>query len=673
MIIQYEDHVECSDSFMSVLSSMRSKVDLSLPGVEEPSGDFGAQATSFIESQDDLSFVALSSTSSHRDAPRPLVPVVANTLVMSKPALSKKRRRDATPETRGKSKRTSTPRLRHDNSQIQFAPIASSSPLIDESQHLTERQREVRERQRENAALYSDVRSSSPGLPAQKSSPDVAQESPVANNGRQQKTTPERPTSYEDLISSTPTPRRGQVLQIDDYNDPPSSPPEPRPYPLLSEIQSRSRASSSLENWEFSSPPGSPVTSRQQVAHDAEPPHLVLTDDSTQHKAALSTSEQALAMEDVPGSMEVIPSSVIPAEFSTARETRDAVIGAQEPPSTPPQAPATELHAASKSAGDDLMDARSSPPVDETAAGEALPEMKDTSFALSEVDESGLIKFVVELETRTCDLPLTKATPSADKQSTVGSAAQDCITVSSSPPRRSRRTSKRSGSPMVPSTPDEAAEVAEAEPTIRKRKRGGAKQIDGRRKKRRSSEPEEAQPVDNGSQGTSPSALRLPRRSLGVKRRRSARTARAGRAISEASQLEDVKPAMSDDHVGDTDEELMSQLVTESNAASQSHSPPYEGVAEEPAEIPDSMDPGSINDKAAGSIQPRGGHDDSGDRVEDQGQDGAATIMEKLRGGLDGLRQASSLSREEVYKIEDMLMDMKRELFAAESRGRQSV
>ncbi|CRG90118.1 Midasin [Talaromyces islandicus] len=59
-------------------------------------------------------------------------------------------------------------RLRHDNSQIQFVPIESSPlPSDIESQLLTERQREVKERQRgSNAMFLDDLPSSSPALPS---------------------------------------------------------------------------------------------------------------------------------------------------------------------------------------------------------------------------------------------------------------------------------------------------------------------------------------------------------------------------------------------------------------------------------------------------------------------------------------------------------------------------
>lgn len=326
------------------------------------------------------------------------------------------------------------------------------------------------------------------------------------------------------------------------------------------------------------------------------------------------------------------------------------------------------------------MDARSSPLEQRKAARDGMrSQTKDASFALSEGDESGLRNLVVELESRgppghmSMDIAV-----SPNKQKKATDAVHECIIVSSSPPRRSKRSSKRSGSPLIPSTPVEpAASGAETEARGGKRKRK-SRQPDNRRNKRRSIEPDEAHQADHGSQSSSPPAMRMPQRCLGLKSRRSARTEQ--RTMAEASQQSEGR-AGSDDRVGDTDEELMSQLMTESNAASQSQSPLDGGFdMETPAEVADSMDAGSINDKVAeesmAKTEPHAGYDDSGDASvgadHDQGKDGAAMIMDKLRGGLEGLRQAS-LSRDEVYKIEDLLMDMKRELFEAERRGRKSV
>jgi hypothetical protein len=62
---------------------------------------------------------------------------------------------------RTSSRLTPKVRLRHDDSQIQFEPITSSptNPFAQESQILTERQKEMIERQRINANIFSDLRS----------------------------------------------------------------------------------------------------------------------------------------------------------------------------------------------------------------------------------------------------------------------------------------------------------------------------------------------------------------------------------------------------------------------------------------------------------------------------------------------------------------------------------
>lgn len=61
-------------------------------------------------------------------------------------------------------RQTSKIRLRHDNSQIQFEPIVSSpsNPFNQESQVLTERQREMLERQRFSGGLFAEMGAGSP-------------------------------------------------------------------------------------------------------------------------------------------------------------------------------------------------------------------------------------------------------------------------------------------------------------------------------------------------------------------------------------------------------------------------------------------------------------------------------------------------------------------------------
>lgn len=697
-IVKDEEELECSDSLKAIITSLRPSVDLVLPGVEESSGEFGAQAPLFIESQDDLSFIALSSAkSSRQDLEQALPAPVTLSKIASKGPITRNRRRDATPDAApGKSsKRTTTPRLRHDNSQIQFAPI-ESSPLAEHSQNLTERQKEVRQRQKDDAGLYTKIRSS-PRTRSQAILEEKSKKSPVPSNARRLQATPERATSYEDFITSTPTPRRGQALHLADDNDPPSSPPEPRRYPLLSEIQTRSKARNSLENWEFSSPPGTPATpatEHQQICQDAELPHISLTDDSTQNRV---TDNAEAEVDD----MEIIPSSAVAEhdiemiDQTTKLEDESSELSAipSDPPATPPPRDTSailELQETPKSGEDEFVDARSSPerPSPDrvlVVAQEAPSPTKDTSFYLSEGDESSMMRFVVELESRRCNLPFDKiGSASPDKKDR--GPTQECIEVSS-PSEKKKRDAKRSASPIIPSTPmDAVADVSRsASPAqnesqdpnksqSKRKRRRSIRYSETRRKRRRSAGPsvteqaEESQPTIAEDKPTeAPSVRRSSRRLAGknsqdVESQGSPSKKRAPPPTMDTSS----KPADGRDG-GDTDEELMSQLVTESFAASQNQAQQKHGTSEE-CDVDNSMELVRTAEEGVEADMEKSG----GESVPEEGDSGASRVsglMGILRGGLDELRGAA-LSREEVYQLEDILMDMKRELFAAERRGR---
>lgn len=158
-------------------------------------------------------------------------------------SLSSPLRQIPTPQTSNKRtplKTTPSARLRHDDSQIQFAAIESSpigQNLLD-SQLLTDRQREVKERQQvETAAMFPDLRSS-PRLKlreAHKDLPRICFVSDPASTGDLVADGPTTPTlplpqhgPMDDFLSSSPTPRsrnREQLVGSPDIG-PPSSPPD---------------------------------------------------------------------------------------------------------------------------------------------------------------------------------------------------------------------------------------------------------------------------------------------------------------------------------------------------------------------------------------------------------------------------------------------------------------
>ena len=127
-------------------------------------------------------------------------------------------------------------RLRHDDSQIQFAPIESSplAPSNVESQMLTERQMEVSARQAQDAAMFPEIRSSRQGTPNSKSNklPKFALKSRKAREPLPDADSESSPTFppdniMQDFLGSSPTPsssrRRSTERSPDD--DLPSSPP----------------------------------------------------------------------------------------------------------------------------------------------------------------------------------------------------------------------------------------------------------------------------------------------------------------------------------------------------------------------------------------------------------------------------------------------------------------
>ncbi|KAK5127689.1 hypothetical protein LTR08_004334 [Meristemomyces frigidus] len=138
-------------------------------------------------------------------------------------------------------------RLRHDDSQVQFAPIESSPVHCEDSQMLTERQKEVKTKQRDNAQIFPDL-SSSPVTITDASARNIQKRLDFTSDNSHREDgvgfgTPQSLREADgptcDDIPSSPTPSstkdvesvRVEVNEDDDTDmgeagDPPSSPPE---------------------------------------------------------------------------------------------------------------------------------------------------------------------------------------------------------------------------------------------------------------------------------------------------------------------------------------------------------------------------------------------------------------------------------------------------------------
>lgn len=663
-LVKGEENVDCSESLKSIVSSLRLKVDIMLPGSE--ADGFGAQSG---RAREDISFVALSSVSSHQDAQQDPESTASSTAPTLRRTSSRKRRMEAVPEvTRSKRSRPSaTPkRLRHENSQIQFAPIASSSPVVEESQHLTERQKEVRERQREDNKLYSDLHDPPASASGDENEP-VEPKSKTRSRGKtKQKGTPQREEQYSKHITSTPTPRRGQVLQMDDFNDPPSSPPLPRPYPLLSELKSRSRADNAMENWEFSSPPGSPT-----VASKADAPQGGALAELQQPAAGVVTRSRRRGSAGHDDSVKVIPSSIEvvdnsatevkpspkPGKKNTARSRRGKLRASVSTP----------VQEASGPADVDTLQEKSADPNKPTHMDVDATE-QDTPKATTSNSKAPRRRKSLRGKTAAPD-------------DTVEPATENAI-----PSSIDKEVSFIPSSPVVPSIPAEVSEVSEATESRkkRKRKRSRLSSAGGTPRKRRSPEPtapeaeveadveaEESRAREDGSEESQslPELKPAEQPDSPVKEvRKSARqqhqpaevsplkrpSRSRSRAKNKRNNTASQRPKEGGKEGGDTDEEIMSQLVTEATAATDSQQPKVEDF-EMVAAATEEPTPSAAKETAEASTEAAA----------------KPSIMDTLRQGLDQLR-GTTLSRDDVYKMEEMLMDMKREIYEAEFRGRKS-
>ena len=143
--------------------------------------------------------------------------------------------RDSPTSAQRRVKTTPKARLRHDDSQIQFAAIESSplQPEPVESQHMTDRQKEVKERQcREAAAMFPEIRSSprTTSRPVDYNLPQLVLKSPQDQVPKSTIHEDSSPTYLPDalmnaFLGSSPTPTAKRLSDRRSDDDPPSSPP----------------------------------------------------------------------------------------------------------------------------------------------------------------------------------------------------------------------------------------------------------------------------------------------------------------------------------------------------------------------------------------------------------------------------------------------------------------
>jgi len=682
------DEVRYPDALKSTLVQVRELVDIVLPGLDDSNTDSAVQAQAqrdaFMHTQDDMNVLNVSDlrSSSFRDQVR-LVPS-GSPAVSSVSPLATSANHEALLSSRGKTRRT---KLRHEDSQIQFQPIESSpSAKQQESQVLTDRQMEVRERQREEGAMY-DIRSSSPlhrVSARQEEEEEEEAESPAlpkTSDETPKKSTPGPQREYEDYISSTPTPRRGNALPLDndvEMSDPPSSPPEVpevRRYPLADEIRSRSNSKNQMPPWDFSSSPvsGSPlpqhrvIVPEQEVEADGD--MGMMHDDLDDSRAQESVVEDSFNMDVVPSSAPAASTraSHIPEQKEmTAESVR--VNKAKSNPSTPSPVPRRKTQETPRSENDEFVDALTSPVLQEgTPSRRRGMRMRSspgnvTEYAISTGAERSMMRVADEAvaqQAKTRSLASSPATPRtrSTRKRKVEAQVLDCITVATS---GQEDEDGASGDEVIPATPEEntsslvSAKLGPGRPP--KRKRGASKSLDkrpGRPKRRRSTE--------DCSQ---------------TSRSRTSPVASSRQQPSVAASLEE-QAAQIVNRPKEPEDEVQSQLMSEHIAASQSQSRASPEISDDavpspprPMEIEMAMRDQMEDAAAEDAMAPMASEPSPAASKSTKPKKPAAVRIEgHMLKAMDKLR-GTALTREEMNRIEDLFIDFKRELYDAEQRGR---
>ncbi|KAK2598469.1 hypothetical protein N8I77_011882 [Diaporthe amygdali] len=299
----------------TVLVALGSSVDVVRPGLEIPQ-DRSDVRPNFAESQEDTSIpIVTPAKSQPTTRSRPSTTRRSATSSLSKSTQVAQ----SSPLARIKSKgRTPKPKLRHEDSQVQFAAIDSSpAPMEYESQLLTERQKETRERQRDTAALFPDMRSSPSAATRKARSGSSQQELATGAIAPGRASTPDHDGVFEDYLTSTPTPRRGQPIMLSEQDqglaaDPPSSPPEPRGYRLMAELKTQANNTNSLDEWQFSS---SPLSGSPNLAHPtnstSQPMELDDVNEELQLDDGENIAERTFEQKDVTSSQFAVDPEVI--------------------------------------------------------------------------------------------------------------------------------------------------------------------------------------------------------------------------------------------------------------------------------------------------------------------------------------------------------------------------
>ncbi|KAI0096898.1 Rap1-interacting factor 1 N terminal-domain-containing protein [Nemania sp. FL0031] len=690
-----------------VLLSLRPYVDIALPGLDTSNCDTNTSIPLFIDSQDDLDIVTSSGrlsrisstpnpppsggieTPRSKQTPQSDLNKVQDLQASSRPTSARSTR---------SSKRNRTPKIRHDDSQIQFATIEEFSPSnrTIESQILTDRQKEVRQRQLENAGLLRSIQSSPENdterLALTSRQAPTQQPSVTESQTTDRSATPKATRSF-DYVSSTPTPRRGQNSIIDEdhemTDDVPSSPPEPRRN-LLPEMKSHSRDTCIIDDMPVTSSPisGSPV-SKAPLGPRGEQLGLPV--------GAISIAMASVSKEEAPtsyGPRVAVARDPLADLKQEAAQDQFAVRPLIQRPETPVNIHTSKAQGTPKSDNEVFVDALTSPGVRGLSSRGALmatvdmiredeSEFKDRSFEMSDGEERSMARLVIELDSRKCD-PLPDYDAESPEKAHRDKNTMECITVQTGLEQENGLINNRSNKPSPSATPTytETDDSQSSTKKSKKRKRGpGGRRSSSGKKHRR----DEKDGVDtlmdsqmllanhelHSVSDTNPVGTSRVTEGDEVQHRSLQGSPDLSYNPGDQSSLEplDLDSDGMDSDTAAVNLQLITEASQQSEAGDNAH---FVDDAPAPSPVASEVEFTTHGDEEMQEVNMS--ENEPPDNTENSatpqvGLSIVERITASLKDSLEGLRTAT-LSREDVYMIEGMFMDIKKELYEAERRSR---
>jgi hypothetical protein len=294
---------------------------------------------------------------------------------------------------------------------------------------------------------------------------------------------------------------------------------------------------------------------------------------------------------------------------------------------------------------------------------------RDRSFEMSDGEERSLARLVIELDSRKCD-PLPNYDGASPEKAHVNEHAMDSITVDTGAEQEIGRSAKSPSNRSLAWGQSNADETDESQSSVKmfgkKRKRVAEKKQNNGNKRRH------YQQMGKEDVGiVMDSQLPLVNKELND----------ASGVIQGSPDLacdpgdqSSIQPLGLDDVMDPDSAEANLQLITE--ASQQSEAERHADLGNEDAA--ESLTPSKTEATARGEGMEKDAELELQPPTQTTTNSAALPVgpsaMERIVASLgDGLHllQTATLSREEVYKIEDMFMDIKKELYEAERRSRR--